>query len=123
MVDAIVVEHLAASHGGAPGVSLRMSATAKLFLVVVFVSFPGGKFSPRMSLIMNLLRAPLRDERSLLSLASSSVLLSHRIRLPQSLARDIFDAIEQCASFSFFPLFRMYFGSAVMVMAKRPLRW
>ena len=87
-----------------------MSATAKLFLVVVFVSFSGGKFSPRMSLIMNLLfRAPLRDERSLLSLASSSVLLSHRIRLPQSLARDIFDAIEQCVSF-FFPLFRMYRG-------------
>ena len=93
MVDAIVVD-LVDSHRGTPGVSLRMSATAKLFGVVIFVSFSGGKFSPRMSLIMNLLRAPLRDERSLLSLASSA-LLSHRIRLPQSLARDIFDAIEQ----------------------------
>ena len=91
MVGAVVVVDLVDSHRGTPGVSLRMSATAKLF----FVSFSGGKFSPRMSLIMNLLRAPLRDERSLLSLASSSVLLSHRIRLPQSLARDIFDAIEQ----------------------------
>ena len=90
----MVVEDLAASHGGALGASLSMSLTAKLFVVVVFVSSSGGKFSPRMSLIMNLLRAPLRDERSLLSLASS-VLLSHRIRLPQSLARDIFDAIEQ----------------------------
>ena len=114
-MEAVVV-NFTASHGGAPGASLRMSATAKLFVVVIFVSFSG----PRMSLIMNLLRAPLRDERSLLSLASS-VLLSHRIRLPQSLARDIFDAIEQCASFFFFPLSRMYFGSAVMVMAKRPL--
>ena len=95
MVGAVVVD-LADSHRGTPGVSLRMSATAKLFFVVIFVSFSGGKFSPRMSLIMNLLvRAPLRDERSLLSLASSSALLSHRIRLPQSLARDIFDAIEQ----------------------------
>ena len=119
MVEAVVV-NFTASHGGAPGVSLRMSATAKLF-VVVFAS--SASFSPRMSLIMNLLlRAPLRDEGSHLSLASS-VLLSHRIRLPQSLARDIFDAIEQCASFFFFPLFRMYFGSAVMVMARRPLRW
>ena len=95
MVGAVVVD-LAASHRSIPGVSLRMSATPKLFFGVIFVSFSGGKFSPRMSLIMNLLRAPLRDERSLLSLASSSsVLLSHRIRLPQSLARDIFDAIEQ----------------------------
>ena len=94
MVGAVVVD-LVDSHRGTPGVSLRMSATPKLFLDVVFVSFSGGKFSPRMSLIINLLRAPLRDERSILSLASSSALLSHRIRLPQSLARDIFDAIEQ----------------------------